>query len=120
MIIIQIGRRGVAPDIAPNARVIKCRVVSGVDAIEVVGGKYRAALVNGVFELVNPPASLPGRVKVRCSWFEVTPPTTCPNIDISDAKVKRYPGYTGKVADNIGKVDIDSEEKYCGLNRWNQ
>jgi len=101
---------GVTPDTAPNARVIACREVSGIDAIEVIGGKYRQALLNGVFELVNPStSSLPGRVKVRCSWFGVTPPTTCPQIDISNADVKRLPNYTGKVVDNIGKGQVDRD-----------
>jgi hypothetical protein len=90
------------PHTNDKARVIKTRNVTDVYAIEVIGGKYRAASLDGVFELVNPPtAKLPGRVLVRCSWFGVTPPTTYPQLDISSATVIQKPHYTGQVVDDI-------------------
>lgn len=90
------------PHTDDKAKVNKTRAVTNVNAIEVRGGKYRGATLDGVFELVNPPAAkLPGRVLVRCSWFGVTPPTTYPQLDISGATVINKPNYSGQVVDDI-------------------
>lgn len=93
---------GVTPHTDTRAIITKTRNVNDVYAIEVEGGKYRNAELDGVFELVNPPtAKLPGRVLVRCSWFGVTPRTTYPQLDISAAKVTRIDNFTGEAADDI-------------------
>ncbi len=93
---------GVTPNTNEKAVVTRMRSVNGVHAIEVVGGQYRGATLNGFFELVNPPAvKLPGRVLVRCAWFGVTPSTTYPQLDISNAKVIQRSNYSGQVADDI-------------------
>jgi hypothetical protein len=90
------------PNTHKKARVTKTRNVADVYAIEVIGGKYRSATLDGFFELVDfPAAKLPGRVVVRCSWFGVTPPTTYPQLDISRATVSHKPNFTGKVVDDI-------------------
>lgn len=94
---------GVTPHTNEHATVKSTRAISGVHAINVVGGKYRGATLNGIFELVNPPtAKLAGRVLVRCSWFGVTPPTTYPQLDITNATVKHIANYTGQVVHDIG------------------
>lgn len=94
---------GVTPKTNINARVIATRSATDVNAIEIVGGKYRGATLSDIFELVNPPtAELPRRVPVRCSWFGVTPPNTYPKIDLSKATVKILRKYSGQVVHNIG------------------
>ncbi len=90
------------PHTNDKAEVTKTRAATNIDAIEVRGGKYRGATLDGVFELVNPPtAKPPGRVLVRCSWFGVTPPTTYPQLDISGATVIKKLNYSGQVVDDI-------------------
>jgi hypothetical protein len=85
----------VTPHTNEKATVKSTRTVSGVYAIDVVGGKYRGATLNGIFEVVNSTtATLPGRILVRCSWFGVTPPTTYPQLDVKNATVKHVPNYT--------------------------
>lgn len=94
---------GITPNINGKAKVIRTRHVKNVSAIEVKGGKYRGATLDGVFELVSgETAKLRGRKLIRCAWFEVTPPTTYPQLDVSSATLKELANYSGIVADNIG------------------
>lgn len=94
---------GVTPNTNNKAKIIRTRHVHSVSAIEVTGGKYRGATLDGVFEVVSSDAAkLPGRILVRCAWFGVTPPTTYPQLDVSSASIKKLPNYSGIVADNIG------------------
>jgi hypothetical protein len=93
---------GVTPGTNYKARVIRTRHVNSVSAIEVTGGKYRGATLNGVFEVADGAAKLPGRILVRCAWFGVTPQTTYPQLDVSLATLKKLANYSGPVADNIG------------------
>lgn len=97
--------KGKTPHTDKDAKPVKFRDVHKKTAIEVKGGSYRNALLDGIFELVNPPqAELPGRLLVRCAWFGVTPPTTYPQLDVSNATVKRIiENYSGKVVDDIGR-----------------
>jgi hypothetical protein len=97
--------KGKTPHTDKTAKVTKYRNVENKTVIVVSYGQYRNATLEGVFELVKPPATkLPGRILVRCSWFGVTPPTTYPQLDISKATKKQIlENYTGVVVDNIGK-----------------
>lgn len=97
------------PDNTPNtckqAKVTKLRQVSNADVIKVTGARYRSAVLDGIFELAKPYNSeLPGRVKIRCGWFGVNPPTTEPQLLISTCtSCVRVPKYSGEVADNISR-----------------
>lgn len=93
------------PHTDKSAKPIKFREVKNKTVIEVKHGNYRGAMLNGIFELVNPPqAQLSGRLLVRCSWFGVTAPTTYPQLDISKSTHKLIiENYTGKVVDDIGR-----------------
>ena len=104
---------GVTPDTNPNAEVIDSRSVTGASVIEVVGGKYREARLNGVFELVDGiPRYHAGKKKmeVRCAWFGVRPRTRYPYLDISEAEVvRRDDNYSGEVANNIGIEEVNND-----------
>ena len=103
-----------------KAKVINTVYLENVRAIEVSGGRYRGATLDGVFEIVNEaPVSPAGKVKVKvcCSWFGVIPKTTYPNLDITNASTRIINNYTGEVVDNIG-MEQDNQDQSC-CNEWN-
>jgi hypothetical protein len=91
------------PHTCEQATVTKLRQVTGADVLKVTGAMYRGAVLDGIFELAKPYSSeLPGRVKIRCGWFGVNPPTTEPQLLISTCtSCVRISKYCGEVADDI-------------------
>lgn len=92
-----------------RGRVTKWREVKSVRVIQVKNASYRNAVLNDLFQLeqVNgdPIYIYRGwpRVKVICSWYGVIPPTTYPQIDLSNARYQIIENYSGHVADDIGE-----------------
>lgn len=85
-------KKGETPDTDPKAIIINCKNVNGVEAIEVVGGKHRGASLDGIFEVVKPSTTNKNgkvQIEVCCAWYGVKPPTIYPQLDITDADVKR-------------------------------
>jgi hypothetical protein len=94
--------KGKTPHTCKNATIKKLKSVKDAEVIEVQNAKYRNATLSGIFLLDNTSKTvLPGRVKVNCSWFGVTPPTTYPQIDLTNAQSAVISNYTGNVADDI-------------------
>jgi len=111
-------KKGGTPDTDPNAKVIAKKKVDGVEAIKVVGGKYRGASLDGIFEVVKPSTTdKNGKVQIEvcCAWHGVKPPNNYPQLDITDADVKRLPNHTADdVVDNIGKDEsVKIAHKKC-------
>lgn len=103
--------QGVTPHTNRKAKINKHREVKNVRVVKVVNASYRGAMLTDTFELEDqisgndPVKDLPSgksKVTVICSWYEVKPPNTYPNIDLSSATYKIITGYSGLVADNIG------------------
>ena len=102
--------QGTTPHTDYRAKISSYRNVTIARAIKTEGAIYRGAVLTGIFEIANqnenenPVIFQPSgkkKVKVICSWHGVIPPTTYPNIDITDATFTILENYTGKVADNI-------------------
>jgi hypothetical protein len=54
-------------------------------------------------DLVSHFPSGKSKVEAVCSWHGVIPPTTYPNLDITNAGWEILSNYSGDVADNIGE-----------------
>lgn len=103
-------RDGETPHTDYNAKISSVRKVNNVRVINVEGAIYRGAYLKGIFELeiqaknYDPVIFMPSgkrKVKVLCCWHGVKPPTTNPNLDITNANITIIENYTGEVADNI-------------------
>ncbi|MFZ5453998.1 MAG: hypothetical protein ACOZF2_19280 [Thermodesulfobacteriota bacterium] len=103
-------KQGITPNTNYSAKIRSVRNVSNVRVIEVEGAMYRGAYLKGIFELENklknddPVIAQPSgkrKVKVVCAWYGVKPPTTFPQLDITNAKYNIVENYSGEVADNI-------------------
>lgn len=77
--------------------------------IHVENGSYRSATISGAFEIEDQEASDPikvtpkgkERVRVIFSWHGVVPPTTMPNLDVTNAEFRIEDGYSGDVVDDV-------------------
>ena len=103
-------KQGITPHTDYNAKVRSFRKVSNVRAVEVEGAIYRGAYLKGIFEIEiqlkndDPVIIKPSgkrKIKVICAWYGVKPPTTFPQLDITNAKYNIIENYSGEVTDNI-------------------
>jgi hypothetical protein len=103
------------PNTNPNAIVSRRRSVQKVRAIWVKNASYRSATFTDIFELADQNRTDPiemtpsgkRRVEVVCAWHGVKPPNTYPQLALMDGCYTILDGYTGEVADNIGRKESE-------------
>lgn len=97
------------PNVDASAKISRSRRVANARVIRVENASYRRASLTGVLELedqsgFDPIETKPSgkrKVRVICAWHGVIPPTTYPQVDVTNAKCEILDHYTGQVADNI-------------------